>query len=122
MLDHHLREAVEACEALAETKDRSKALGSLAWIFAGSDRESCADCRAAFEEEPELLDPDRAEELVLEALARNDSDEVMMLAARIGAMLGRRERVGELLESLQAREEDDRRIARFERALRLLRQ
>jgi hypothetical protein len=99
---------------------RTDGLITVAWLYAGSNSAQCADCRAYYAREPDMLDFDAAEELALEALRRADSDNAPRLAVDVAKLIGRPERIRALLEELRSEAEEDQQIAIYERALREL--
>ncbi len=121
---HKVREAHDTYVRVRDVGARAKAQVSLAFLLAGAKSDECAECRAVYAANPDLLDPDRAEDLAIEALGvRAGMDiSVPLVAAQVALKLGRRERIRAAIEALQEGEERDDRIAANERALRLLRE
>lgn len=119
---HRVRDARDTYLEVARVGDRARALASLAWLHAGNGRDTCAGCRTAYEEDPSLLDPERAEQYALEALAVDEPWDpgVPSTVAQVALRIGRKEQIRAGLKRLQAREERDDRLAACARALRML--
>jgi Tfp pilus assembly protein PilF len=67
--DHQVAEARAQYEEVLRRDPRHlDAMVHLAWLCAGANRERCETCRVVFEAAPELLDPERAQELLVGAL------------------------------------------------------
>lgn len=121
--DHRLREAEEAYWHAAQLGHPAKALMCLAYLYAGSNRAECEKCRAYFEADPSLFDAERAVTCALSALEADGGreDGLPATAAIVANQVQRRDAIRTKLEALRDAARDDRLIARYERALRMLR-
>jgi tetratricopeptide (TPR) repeat protein len=121
--DHRFLEAEDAYWQAAQIGPPAKALMCLAWLYAGSNSEGCEDCRRYFDLNSGLVDPDRAEACALSALEADGGQEpgLPATASAVAMRIDRREGIGAKLVQLKEATTEDRLIARYEKALRMLR-
>lgn len=121
--EHRAREAADAYWHAAEVGPPAKALMSLAYLYAGAQSKTCEECRVVYRDNPDLLDFERAEACALGALEADDGNEpgLPLVGADVALMIDRRDKIRSAIEGLRDRSTDDERIARYERALRMLR-
>ena len=124
-LDCQLSEAREAYERAAGIRPHSvECQFALANIAAGAQCETCASCRAAVDEDPELVDPRRVSEHLAAALRADDGSRAWLqeAATDLSIAAGHPGELGVVLdEILEGREEVDEWTVRLERARRRLR-
>jgi Flp pilus assembly protein TadD len=121
MADHRYHDAIATCRRIESDPHRAQARASEAWMRAGSNVATCETCQALYREHPDLLDPDAAEDLALQALDGEFENSVPLVCAQVAQLTGRRDALRDRLLELQESATEDSRIAALERALRLLR-
>ncbi|MBL8750441.1 MAG: protein kinase [Planctomycetes bacterium] len=124
MLDkmHRLREAADAYrQALSLDPNHAPSLLNLIYLRTGSDSEGCARCRACFQTDPGLADPDAAEQ---DALRLLNAEEGRYTSLELAASyLGRTNHAAALLAAIDERLQRDlpaEPLGRLVRARRIL--
>ena len=124
-LDCKLSDArVEYEQAAAIRPDSVECQFALAHIAAGAQCETCASCRAAVDDDPELIDPGRVSKHLAAALRADDGSRewLQKAATDLSIAAGNPGELGVVLdEILGGREEVDEWTVRLERARRRLR-
>ena len=120
--DCRLEEAREAYEAVvALDPGHAQALASLAWLHSGSGRDSCETCKAAFEANPRLFDPDLAEAKAIAAVEASIDPKVLNTVLQSVLRIDRRTGLLAALERIQQRAQlSDEDLGRVTRAIRRL--
>ena len=122
--DHHISETEAAYRKVLEIDpDHAGAMICLANLYSGAERGSCLGCDRAYAAHPELLDPERAESYLLQAIetSRGSTEAVTESGLSIALRLQNRDRVIRLLERLTSGREKTLPVLRLERLLRRIR-
>jgi len=119
-----LAEAAQGYERVLELDpDYARAAVGLSFILAGAQRATCERCEAYFEENPDVLDASRAEELATHALTvtRGEDDKINYYVHEIARLLVPSNQILKALESLLDDVDSERGIVRLHRLRRQLR-
>ena len=107
-------------QVVEQIPDAFKPTLSLAHLASGSMRNTCERCERAFEEDPDLFDPDEAEHFMVRAIEidRCETEWLPGFAVSVANKVSRFGRIESALRASIEGAEVDERVVRVERALR----
>ncbi|MEQ8763912.1 MAG: serine/threonine-protein kinase [Planctomycetota bacterium] len=112
-------------DVLARDPNHVQSLANLAFLYAGSKRETCEQCREYFEGHPEMLDHGKAEQYALEAVRASEgaSEQALWVATEVARRAGWPPEIEETIEGLllDADPSQEKRVLLLQRYLKQLR-